>query len=230
VVLLETNVQIECVHKAYYVPRRKLYRVFTTVDPTTYKPDPSVQKSKKFLCVFRGWLTPATGVEYIVEAARHLKDEDIHFRLIVRGQLVPKIEQMIKEYGLTNVELITDRYVDQERLKMLILEGHVYLGQFSKHLRLERTIQFKTIEACAFGLPYITADLPSNRELLTDGVNCLFTHRADPQDIADKILMLKNEPALCERLATAAHALYQQVLAPEVLAGQIIDIAHQLLA
>lgn len=226
--LLETNVQIEFVHRMFLVAKKKLVRVFTTVDPKTYAPDPHIKKSDSFLCVLRGYLTEATGTEYIVEAARILKDTSIRFRFIVRGPSLPKIEGMIAQYGLTNIELIT-AFQTPEDLHRLILEGHVYLGQFSNHSRLDRTIQFKTVEAMAFGLPYITADLPSNRELLHDGVDCLLVQRADAQDIAEKILLLQKDGALRERLGSAAHALYKKELAPDVLAEQIEAIAYSLI-
>lgn len=227
-VLLETEMQKEYVRKHFFVPNRKLFRVFTTVDPHEYHPDPSIQKSTHFLCVFRGWLTPATGAEYIVEAARILKDEDIRFRFIVRGQSIPAIKARVQKYALSNVEILEGFY-PMEELRRLILSGHVYLGQFSTHPRLDKTIQFKTVEACAFGLPYITADLPSNRELLHDGVDCLFVRRADASDLADKIRKIKQDPALAERLGQAAHELYKKELAPSILAEQILSIAKRLL-
>lgn len=222
-VLLETQMQKQYVHEHFFVPKDKLFRVFTTTDPRQYHPDPSIPKAADFLCVFRGWLTPATGAEYIIEAARILRDEGVRFRMLVRGQSVPAIKALIAQYELQNVELL-EGYRPNEELNRLILEGHVYLGQFSTHARLDKTIQFKTVEACAYGMPYITADMPSNRELLHDGEDCVFVRRAHAQDIADAILRLKKDPELRERLGRQAYALYQRTLAPSVLAGQIIEI------
>lgn len=226
-ILLETDRQKEYVHSHFFVPRRKLFRVFTTTDPGEYHPDPSIPKDPGFLCVFRGWLTPATGAEYIVEAARLLKDTGIRFRFIVRGQSVPMIQALVSKYALSNVEIL-EGYHPAEELRRLILSGHVYLGQFSTHPRLDKTIQFKTVEACAYGMPYITADMPSNRELLHDTIDCLFVRRADARDIADKILVLRDDANLRERLSVAARALYLRELAPDVLARQILRIADTL--
>lgn len=69
---------------------------------------------------------------------------------------------------------------------------------------MERTIQHKTIEAMALGLPYITRDTTSNRELLSDGENCLFVPAGDPQAIAKAILLLKNDKALRTKLSDGA--------------------------
>lgn len=223
VVLLETNEQIKNVHRTFFVPLRKLVRVWTTNDPCLYAPDSTVQKHKQFLCVFRGNITQVTGTEYIVEAAKLLKNEDISFRFITHGKFTPYFEQMIREYDLHNIEFMTEFY-PIEQLRRLMLEGHVLLGQFGTHVRLDRTIQFKTIEALAFGMPYITADLPGNRELLHDGVDCLLVHRGDPRDLADKILLLKKDSVLRQRIGDKAYALYQKELAPPVLAEQVLQI------
>ena len=226
-VLLETNVQIDSVHKKFWVPLRKLVRLWTTVDPEVYKIDSTVPKSSRFMCIFRGFLTHVTGAEYVVEAAELLKKEDVVFRFIVRGDFLPVVQKMIQEKGLTNIELCTEFYSFEE-LRKLISAGHIYLGQFSDHERLERTIQFKTIEALSFGLPYITSDLPSNRELLHGGVDALLVPRANSQAIADAIVKLKNDPALQKSMGEAAQALYKKELEPSVLANQIVSIARSL--
>lgn len=226
-ILLETNVQIEYVHKRFFVPKRKLFRVFTTVDPSQYHPDPAVRKCDEFLCVFRGYVTPATGAEYIIEAARILKDEGVRFRMFARGHVQP-LKDLVRAYGLSTVEIL-EGYHKMDELRRRILEGHIYLGQFGMHPRLDKTIQFKTMEACAFGMPYVTADLPGNRELLHDGVDCLFVRRSDARDLADKILLLKRDSTLRDRLGKAAYALYQKELAPGILAGQVHSIMQTLL-
>ena len=108
-----------------------------------------------------------------------------------------------------------------------MLSCHVALGQFSNHPRLDRTIQNKTFEALALGLPYITRDSRSNRELLTDGETCLFTKAADARDLADKIVYLKNQPALRERLAQNGLTLYHQALTPTAVATRFLQLINE---
>ena len=225
--LLETDAQIENVRRTFFVPRRKMHRVFTTVDPALYHPDPSIQKENACTCVFRAWVTRATGAEYILDAARILKGSGVNFRFIVRGPMVPEIEARVAGEKLSHVQVLTG-FHETGDLNRLILSGHIYLGQFSDHIRTSRTIQFKTVEALAYGLPYITADLPSNRELLTDKKECLFVKPRSAEDLAEKILMLKNDSVFAARLAKAGHELYQKKLTPDVLANQILSIIRGL--
>jgi glycosyltransferase involved in cell wall biosynthesis len=45
---------------------------------------------------------------------------------------------------------------------------------------------------------------------------------ADPQDLADKILELKNNPVLAKKISEAGITLYKNKLTPKILAGQIL--------
>lgn len=98
------------------------------------------------------------------------------------------------------------------------------LGQFSFHSRLDRTIQCKTFEAMALGMPYITRDSLSNRELLTDRENCLFVKAGSASDIADKILELRDSEDLRGKISRGARALYESRLTPDILGRQISSI------
>lgn len=60
------------------------------------------------------------------------------------------------------------------------------------------------IEAAACALPLVTTDVPGCREVVTDGVNGLLVPVKDSVALANAIARLKDDPALCERLGTAA--------------------------
>ncbi|MEK7575027.1 MAG: glycosyltransferase [Patescibacteria group bacterium] len=204
VVLLESEQQKLFIAKKFFVNPKKIVVIFTGVDETVFHPDPSVKKADKFTVVFRGMFLPATGVEYIIEAARLLKDEDIQFRIIGWGEPIQsKLKKMISDYGLTNVNLTTV-FLSPDELRTTILSAHVMLGQFGDHDRLNRTIQNKNIEALALGMPFITCDSASNRELLTSGKNCIFVLSVSPSTIASTIRVLRDDSLLRDCLATGA--------------------------
>ncbi len=223
VVLLESEQQKLFISKKFFVSPSKLHVVFTGVDEIVFHPDASVKKSEKFTVVFRGMFLPATGVEYVIETARLLKDEDVQFRIIGWGEpIAGKIKKMISDYGLTNVNLTTV-FLQPDELRNTMLSAHVMLGQFSGHPRLDRTIQNKNMEALALGMPLITRDSASNRELLTDGQNCLFVPSSDSKAIAVSILRLKEDEALRNNISTEASVTYKQKLCPDILSGQLVS-------
>ncbi len=222
-VLVESEAQSRFLQRHFWISKRKLARLFTGADNTIFHPDHLVKKRNEFTAVFRGWFVPATGVEYVLEAARLLKDGPIKFLLIGRGPMLHAVEEKIEADRLTNVELIT-AFLSEEELRRQMLSCYISLGQFSDHPRLDRTIQNKTFETLALGLPYITRDSVSNRELLTDNEDCLFVKAADAKDLAEKILNLKNSPDLRGRLAKNSLALYNQQLTPQVIAARFLQI------
>ncbi len=230
IILVESEQQKEFISKMFMVRKSKLSVIFTGADESIFHPDSRVKKLEKFTVVFRGWLVNATGAEYVLEAARILKEkgEDVDFIIIGRGQRQNDIKKTIEDGGLSNVKLIME-FLSPDKLRETMLSCHAMLGQFSPHMRMDRTIQYKTFEAMALGMPYITRDSLSNRELLTDRLNCLFVKPGDPADIADKILELRDNEKLRTELSAGARALYESKLTPSILGAKVLDILNSLL-
>lgn len=223
-ILVESEQQKLFITGKFFVAPAKLRVVFTGVDEAVFHPDPTVSKAEKFTVVFRGMFLPATGVEYVIEAARLLKGEDVRFRVIGWGQpLQNKLKKAISDYELSNVNL-TSVFLSPDELRKTMLSAHCMLGQFADHERLGRTIQNKNFEATALGMPFITRDSASNRELLTDGETCLFVPPADPSALADKILTLRDDARLRSKLAENSLRLYGEKLSEEALTPQIFSL------
>ena len=222
-VLVESGEQKKFLRRKFLVPPKKMAVLFAGADDAVFAPDTAIKKADTFTVLFRGWLVPATGVASVLSAAALLKNENINFRIIGRGPLTAWVKDKIRTERLSHVELITE-FLPEAELHRQMLACHLMLGQFANHPRLERTIQNKTFEALALGLPYITRDSPSNRELLADGENCLFAKPADAADLAAKILSLKNHPELASRLSRSARALYEQELTPDRIAERFLQI------
>ncbi len=225
-IILESAAQKRYISKQFWVKEGKLAVVYTGADETVFHPDPTVAKNKTFTVIFRGMFLPATGVEFVIEAARLLKNEDVNFRLIGWGEpLQGKIKKMIAGYNLSRVYLTTV-FMPADELRRNMLSAHVMLGAFGNNERLERTIQHKTFEALALGMPYITRDSESNRELLTDGVNVRFVPPADPKALAAAIMALKNDASLREKLARGARILHETKFTGGILAAEVENFCN----
>ena len=227
-ILVESEEQKQFLVRFFKAKAEKFQVVFTGADESLFYPDAGIKKFEDFTVIFRGYFLPATGVKYIIESAKILEPENIKFLLIGRGTFTPQIRQQIFDLQLNNVELITE-FLSDDDLRNKMLASHICLGQFSDHQRLSRTIQNKTFEALALKLPYVTADSASNRELLTDRINCLFTKPADSADLANKIMFLKNDPVLQERLVENGYDLYQQKLNSMALGNQVLNLILELI-
>ncbi len=220
-VLLESKAQKNFVAKTYSISPKKLAVVYTGAD------DAFTQLGKHSVTlpmqvIFRGKFLPEAGVEYILQAAKILENENIRFTIIGNGFELIKIRALYNQLQLTKVTLITENMVHKE-LNFQLKTADIMLGQFANNDRLNRTIPHKAYESLAAGIPYITANTKGIAEILEDGVTCLMTNIADSQDIADKILQLKQNPSLSKKLASNAHKLYVQQFTPLQLGKTLIS-------
>ena len=72
--------------------------------------------------------------------------------------------------------------------------------------------------------PIITGDTPAMREFLTDRESCLFCKMADGEDLAAKILELKNDRQLRDSIAKNAYQVYLNRLTPKAIGMDLADI------
>ena len=177
------------------------------------------------IVLFRGRLTPESGIFHILKSAELLKNRaDIRFRIIgFHYRLGQKVKDFIREKNLTNVELIYD-YITDDSLREKMGESSISLGQFESSPRLNRTIPHKTFESMVMGLPFITAYSGAVGELLKDGESCLFVRRANPSDLAGKILLLADNPEMGKKLADNAREIYDKKCSMEVLMVKLFNI------
>jgi glycosyltransferase involved in cell wall biosynthesis len=74
------------------------------------------------------------------------------------------------------------------------------------------------------GLPYVTARASAVAEILEDGKTGFFVNPADPKDLADRILELKNNPILLDQVSKNELALFKEKFSPKVLAENILNL------
>lgn len=221
VILVETNAQREFFIERFDLSPGKVFRVFTgTGDEVPAQK--SIKKRDAFTAVFRGKFLPEAGVKYIVEAAKALEGQGVDLLIIGSGHVEKEVASLIQSLAPSNLEWISE-YIPAEELIKKMMECHVSLGQFEKHERLGRTIPHKAFESLARGLPYITGRAGGVSELLTDGKDCLMVNCADSEDLAAKILELKNDAGLREALAKNGHELYESRLTPGKLAEDVVN-------
>ncbi len=204
----------------------KYRTVYTGADEAVFGPRPGQRaaSSTPFVVLFRGRLTPESGIMYVLDVAESLKeDSSIRFRIIGYGRLLGVVRERIIERGLHNVELISERLsFDEMRLRML--DADASLGQFEESERLDRTIPHKAFESISMGIPYITARARAISELLEDEVSCLMVRSADQGAIKSAILRLKKGRALGERLAHEARRVYESRASANAIASALVSI------
>jgi len=178
---------------------------------------------------FHGNYIPLQGVEYIIKAAKILeKYPDIKFKLIGNGQTYPKAKKLAEDLKVKNIEFISER-VPYESIPAFINGADICLGIFGSGDKTQRVIPNKLYEAVAMKKAVITGDTPGIKEIFTDQKDIMLCRVADEKDLAEKILILKNNPELKEKIALNGYQTFQKNATPQVVAAQlIIDLKEKL--
>ncbi len=72
--------------------------------------------------------------------------------------------------------------------------------------------------------PIITAETVAIKELLTNRENVLFCQAGNPNDLANKILELKANEELREKISKNGYQLFKERLTPKILIKELLKI------
>lgn len=212
-------------HKQYWASWRglngkKIHPVYLGVNNKTIYPL-NVAKKDYFLVHWHGSYIPAQGVEKIIEAVKICaSDPKIRFRMIGDGAGFKKIQKLVENYNLSNLEVVGHR-VPLSRLNEYMAESDATLGLFGDVERASRAVPNKVYEGLAAGKAVISMESPAVREIFSDE-EILFVHN-DPESIADGIKMLANNPEKCKILAKNGYAAVSKYF-PAPIARLLINI------
>jgi len=223
-ILVESEAQKEYFINKFKIKAEKINFIYTGIDEDQFFYN-KIKKFEKFTVLFRGYLTPEAGVIYILKAAKILEEENIDFLIIGLGFMEKAIKAMISSLNLRNVKLISE-YLDLKLMIELMLKSHISLGQFENNERLSRTIPHKAFESLALKLPYITGRAAGIGELLEDGISCLMVNLADPEDLASKIMELKNNQKLAKKITENGYNVYRLKFTSEILIDKLLKIIY----
>lgn len=220
-VLLESNAQTDFVHRLFLVPRKKLFRSWMGVDEKVFFRDSQVKKDKKFTILFRGRFLPESGILTVIETAKKLEDKDVQFLIIGHGFMYREVNALMDKLKPKNIEMVSER-LPGNALRERMLGAHISLGQLANHPRLSRTLPAKLYESLALGLPYLTGRNAGILELLKEDETCIATEPGNPDDLAKKILYLRDNPRILQKVAENGYQLYKERLTSKKLADDFM--------
>ena len=219
-ILLDTNANIEYFKETFNVDVSKFTRVFVGTDDNIFKPELIIKNNEKFIVHFHGNFIPLQGIEYIIKAAGILIDDSIHFQIIGQGQEYKKIKKIAEDLYLKNITW-TDR-VDYKELPNYINRADICLGGFGDTHKAKTVSMNKLFEYLACGKAIITGDSLASREILTDGDTAILCPRANPGEIANKIIQLKIDSVLLRKLSLNARKLFEERYVPKIITGELL--------
>ncbi len=206
-VISDTLTHAKFYSEFFKVPYNKIRTVYVGARDK-FKPAENIPKSgDKTRILFWGTYIPLHGIEYIVEAANLLRENNsLEFFLIGEGQTYPQIKRLIDKYSLPNISLVNNRPL--ESLISYIASADICLGIFGTTEKAGRVIPNKVFQALAMQKPIITGDSPAMRELFEDGAQMLFCERGNGRDLAAKIIWLTEHEDDRKRISENGHRYF----------------------
>ena len=188
-----------------------------------FVPSAQAAPNDEFVAEFHGSFIPLQGIEHIMEAAKILQErnERVRFTLIGNGQTFDASVGLVKRLGLSNVEFLGRK--PSEDIPRYISRGDVCLGIFGTTDKALRVIPNKVYECLSCGKAVITERSPAALEWLHDREDVCLVEPGDGADLAEKILELKNDPALRARLEKRARALSLGAFSPRAIAKELAE-------
>lgn len=225
IILFDTIEHARYFSKTYFVRWKKFISLPISTDTKVFYPRP-YEKQENFTLHFHGGFITLQGLEYVVEAADILRDENIQFSLIGGGDLFTKIEKMVKERKLENVVTLHGR-IKFEEVPTYVARADVCLGIFGDTPKTRRVIATKVYEYAAMGKPILSARTKAMEEYFTDRENVLYTNIADTKDLAGKILLLKKDAQLREKIGEGARRLFEEKFTSDAIGKKFITELEQ---
>lgn len=165
-------------------------------------PKPEIKRGKRFMVGYLGVIGQQEGIEYLLEAARILKEEkgrdDIFWGIVGGGPHLETLRQKASEMNLGDTVEFTGRVPDQTMLDYLNT-ADICVNPDEYNAMNDKSTMNKVLEYMALGKPIVQFDLTEGRFSAREA--SLYAARNNARDMADKILTLLEDPA---RRATMA--------------------------
>jgi glycosyltransferase involved in cell wall biosynthesis len=210
--LLDAEEHIKFFVEKFKIPAKKFKTILLSCDQQIFYPR-SKPESSDYIIHYHGSYSPIQGVKYIVQAAKLLEKENIIFNIIGKLKNHSQEIELAKSLGISNINFVD--FMTYEKLAEQIAKADLVLGMFGDTDKAMHCSAFKIVEGMAMKKPVVTGDTPALREIINDKETGLFCQMANSQDLADKILLLRNQPVLANKIAEGGYQFCLKYLTPK---------------
>ncbi len=202
----EENVFFHCVSQyiqkkaeEHGVARRQCRVIYAGFEKTllnfsdTEAEDFSLPRKSKIRLITVSRLSPEKGIDISLKAIRILVDQglDVYYEIIGDG---PQREELVNLIERLN---LSDRVILQgQKENIFIINRLKFLSDKAIYIQpsLLEAFGFSMLEAASVAIPIIASNVGGIPEFIKNNENGLLFERANPQDLADKVIWLVNHP------------------------------------
>lgn len=213
------------------VPDSKMVLVYDWVDTELIHPMTKVNSflldnnlNERFVVLYAGNMGLSQGLENILSAAEMLSDQqDLQFVFVGDGTGRELLQTQAKQKQLKNVQFIP--FQPREKLPEVLASADISLVILRRGIG-SASLPSKTFSIMASGRPIlVSVDEESETYKLIKRADAgLCVPPEDPSKLAEAILTLKQDKALCERLGRNGRDWVEQHHSPQFAAQQFENI------
>jgi glycosyltransferase involved in cell wall biosynthesis len=177
-------------------------------------PAPEQRHGKKFLVGYVGVMGQQEGIQYLIEAARHIVYDlgrtNIHFTLVGGGPALADFQRLAREKKLDDYMTFTGRAPEQTLLEVLNT-ADICVNPDEANPMNDKSTMNKIVEYMALGKPIVQFDLTEGR--YSAGEASLYARNNDAIDMAAKIIELLDNPQKRASMGAFGRARVERELA-----------------
>jgi glycosyltransferase involved in cell wall biosynthesis len=198
---------------------------------TRLPPVPALKQGRRFLVGYVGVLGQQEGIQYLIHAARHmvyeLRRDDIHFTLVGSGPALSSLKELAETCGVEDYITFTGHASDQLLLEVLNT-ADVCVNPDEVNEMNDKSTMNKIMEYMALGKPIVQFDVAEGK--FSAGAASLYAKPNDAVDLADKLLILLDNPTMREEMGRLGRTRVERELAWEHQAPELLSAYEAIFA
>jgi glycosyltransferase involved in cell wall biosynthesis len=181
--------------------RVRVIPIGTDTDFFRYRTGGEHLKDGRFKILTVARLHPYKGLDHLIKAMDivHKKDDGIVLYIKGNGPQVEQLKGLAAGLGLQDVVRFLDRPVDKDQMPLMYSEADLYCQP-----SVVEPFGCAPVEAQACSRPVLCAKTGGMLDTVDDGKTGFLVPPADPEALAEKILLLASDEAMRARMGTAA--------------------------
>jgi glycosyltransferase involved in cell wall biosynthesis len=192
---MKREIQKICNREVFVIPNGIDLEKFENLSKEDLRSKLEITNGK--IIVFVGGLRPVKGVGYLIEAMKTIIDKNKNTRLFIVGDGVERqdLENLVKKLDLQKCVNFIGKVSNEEVPEYIVASDVFVLPSLSEGFPVT------VVEAMASELPIVATNIRGLREIIKDGENGFLVEPKNPEQIAEKVLLLLEDDELRARIS-----------------------------
>lgn len=182
----------------------------------------------KFNIIHFGSMGRANGLQYIIEAAKCLRDmgdDSVRFIFMGSGATEPVIKKLAEDYGLNNVQFLGSHKM--EVVSEVVNCCDASITTFLNLPVLKTNSPNKLFDSLSAGKPIIVNSSGWTKDMVENERCGFYADPTDPLELANKLLFYKKQEADLREMGKNARRLSIEVYDKDLLSAQVANVLEK---